>query len=332
MIDRSRFVNTVSNMSTAGARLELRPGIITLTPDPKLSPGPYSWQVSCGGNVVQAAWAKGVSPYHQAPCTLALATVNNVTTYTVIAVMSAQPNLSGMYQVTAFTGGAGSVTVKKNGNSYTAHRASSYTPTVGDFCLCFDYEGQLYAGFPLAAYSQPTPLTVPPVAPPPAPSPFGNSLIPAQDSGTWTTILGGWNTYYEQDVATGSGNIPASTASWFYNGGTLGLANRTITALQMWVPARLVTSQANNSSGVTISIWTHNALSRGTTEPSRIDGPSSFTVYPGWAGGWVPLPLSFAATIQAGGGLSIAGDPYIVLAGVGRSGDSGALLADWSIP
>jgi hypothetical protein len=289
--------------------------------------GPYAWVVSCGGVQVNAIWNQGISPWDGAQCVLALATLNKATTYYVMAVTDTRPSLNGMAKVTAFTGGSSTCTVTIYGHTYTAHRASSYTPTVGDYALCIEVHGQLKAICAMTAYTEPPITPAPNVAPNPSPSNTGNSLIPAQDSGTWTTALGGW--VVGQDVYSGSGYIPPSTGAWFYGGDTAGLAGKTITALRLYLPARLNAGAYETAQNV--NIYAHTSKARGTTEPSRVAGPVTVSVPIQWGGGWVPLDGSFATALQGGGGISIAGDPCIGFAGVEASGDSGAISADWSM-
>jgi hypothetical protein len=325
-VEISRLVGTFSDMVSQGATVELRSGVVTQSQNPAV--GPATWLVSSGGNLVNAIWNNGLTPYNGAPCVLALATVGKTSIYYVMWITDARPSLSGTGTITAFTAGAATCSVKINGTVYTAQRAAGYTPTVGDVAITLEMNGLLYAIMALTVFT-PAPIpTAPAVAAPPQQTAASNSLVPCQDSGTWTATYGGWNSYYGQNVYSGSGYVPVSTGSWFYNGGTLGLANKTISAIRFWLPPRRQAGAYN--SAATIHLYAHTSVSRGSTEPSRAAGPFDFSVPAGWGGDWITLPLSFAATIQAGGGISIAGDPYAGFTGVGENGSSGALSVDWS--
>lgn len=327
-LEVARLVATLSSLGGVESSIEFRAGTILLSTD--LSSSARPWTVVCGGNTVAATWSQGITPYDGAPCVLALITVDNKSTYHVMYVANSQPAVSGVATVTAFSAGAATCTVSQNGNTYTVQRAASYTPTVGDTVVVQTIAGQSYVFQPLTVYVQPTPTQSTAPAPPPSAPTTGNSPIPAGDSGTFTPAYGVWNSYYGQDLAQGDGYVPESEGYWFYNGGTLGLASKTtLTRIGFWIPPRMQAGAYNNTQ--TLHIYTHNASYKGGGEPSRVDGPFDVAIPPYFGGGWVNLPTSFAGTLKAGGGIAIAGDPYIVMQGVGRNGQSGALSVDWSM-
>jgi hypothetical protein len=321
-----RLVNTLSAIAAPGSGVEFRPGTIRLSADPTLTTSPVTWLVMSGGVTVTAIWNKGIQPYDGAPCTLALVTTDNSTVYYVMWINNTQPSLSGRGLVTAFTGGAATCTVQINNVSYTAHRTASYTPTVGDVAICQEVAGILYAILPLTVYVPPAPPPAPPPPPPPPPPQTGTSTVAAQDSGTWTAAVGGWNSYFHQNVYSGSGYVPPSTGSWFYNGGTYAFNGKTITSAQFYLPARRQAGSYN--SGVTIHLWSHSSPYRGG-EPTRY-AETDVYVPPYFGGGWINLPSSFFGVLFSGGGISIAGDPYVGFTGVGENGNSGALSVNWS--
>lgn len=321
-VEVGRLASTLAGIAVTGASVELRVGQI------RYDAPTQTFYVTSGGTKVTAVWNPDIIPYDGANCVLLLATTGNVSTYFVafLAGSAAAPGATG--KVTAFSAGQPTCTVQVGTISYTAQRAASYTPTVGDVALLTFAAGQVYAIAPLTVY---TPAIIPPAAgtapPPPAPV-TGNSTIPCQDSGTWTDGYN-WNSYFGQNTYSGSGYVPRSTGAYFYNGGTLGLADKTtLTAIRFYLGPRR--SSGNYNQAATVHFYTHNAQSRGGGEPTRIDGPFDVSIPAGWGGDWITLPGSFAATLKAGGGVSLAGDPYVGFTGVGENGNAGALSIDWS--
>lgn len=321
-VELGRLASTLAGIAVAGASVELRVGQIRYDTPSK------TFYVTSGGNPVTAVWNQNIVPYDGANCALLLATTGNVSTYFVAFLTDAVPTPGASGKVTAFTAGQPTCTVQIGNNTYTAQRAASYTPTVNDIAILTFAGGALYAVAPLSVY---TPPVVPPAtgtAPPPPPLVNGNSNITCQDSGTWTDGYN-WNSYFGQNTYSGSGYVPRSTASWFYNGGTLGLADKTnINAIRFWLGPRR--NGGNYNVAATVHFYAHNAQSRGGGEPTRVVGPFDVTIPAGWGGDWVALPTSFAATLKAGGGVSLAGDPYVGFTGVGENGNAGALSIDWS--
>lgn len=322
-LETSRMVGTLSDMAKAGAQVEFRSGIIFQTTDP----APDQWVVSSGGITVSAIWNNNLIPYDGAQCVLAMAKTGTTSVYYVLCITDAIPSLSGPATVTAFTGGSATCTVSQNGTTYTAHRLASYTPTVNDVCLILDMGGDLYAVGSLTVYTPPPKATTKPPPPPPVRR-TGTSLYTATDSGTWTSAYGGWNSYFGQNVYSGSGYVPPSTGSWFYSGHTKGVAGKTITSIQFYLPPRRNAGAYNSTA--TVHFYAHNRATRSGSEPTRVAGPYNLNVRAHWGGGYISLPGSFASALQAGGGISIAGDPYVGFTGVGGLGSSGALRIGWS--
>lgn len=321
-VEVSRLAATLAGIATTGASVELRVGQIRYDATNQV------FNVTSGGQQVAAIWNQGIVPYDGASCALILATTGTASVYFVAFITSASPTPGPSGKVTAFTAGQPTCTVQVGTQTYTAQRAASYTPTVGDIAILTFAGGNIYAVAPLTVYTPPAASTPAGAAAPPPASTTGNSLIACQDSGTWTDGYN-WNSYFGQNTYSGSGYVPRSTAAWFYNGGTLGLADKTtINTIRFFLGARR--SSGNYNSPATIHFYTHNSQSRGGAEPTRVDGPYDVTIPAGWGGDWITLPASFAATIKAGGGVSLAGDPYVGFTGVGENGSAGALSIDWS--
>jgi hypothetical protein len=319
-VETARLVRTLAGI-TGGASVQLRPGQICY------DAAAQSFYVMSGGTRVTAIWNQGIVPYDGANCVLLLATESGSSIYFVAFITDAGPTPGPAGTVTAFTAGTSTCTVQVGAATYTAQRVASYTPAVGDTALLTFAGGNIYATCALSVYTPP-PVAIVTTAAPPAVKITGTSNIPCQDSATWTDGYN-WNSYFGQNTYSGSGYVPRSTAAWFYNGGTNGLADKTnIGAIRFYLAARR-NSGAYNSTA-TVHFYAHNAQSRGAGEPARVAGPYDLNVAAGWGGGWVTLPQSFAAALQAGGGVSLAGDPYVGFTGVGENGNAGALSIDWS--
>jgi hypothetical protein len=288
------------------------------------------WLVFSGGVPVEATWNPDLIPEDGGKCLLLLASEDNKSQYFVICRLGPSSSPGPTARVSAFTGGQPTLTIEADdGTSYTAIRASGYTPVVNDRAILTYGRGNIYAVGAQAVYTPPyvPPAEVPIVAPPPPPA-RGTSNIPCQDSATWTYSYGKWNDYYKQNVYTGSGYAPSCSGSWWYNGGTWGLGDKpNITRIQFWLPPRRA---AGGHATANLPIYAHDQAYRGSAEPARVAGPHNVAVPYGWGGGWIDLPLSFAGPLKGGGGISIAGDPYQGYTGVAEHGNSGALSVDWS--
>lgn len=172
-------------------------------------------------------------------------------------------------------------------------------------------------------------IPVAPVAPPSGPASSGTSYYPASDSATyspygWDAWGGGGGNVYQGGAAYGGPTYGA----WFYNGAAAELAGRTINRIQFRLGSRRRVGSYN--SPATVNVYAHTSGTRPGGDVSRASGPSGITAQPGQGSTMYDLPLSFAATLQAGGGISIAGEPYAGFQGRYAEPDSGTLQIDWS--
>ncbi len=216
-----------------------------------------------------------------------------------------------------------------DGTDYTATFASSYTPTVGDnVILAWNASIPTVLGNVGSTAAPPTPAT--PVTPPPPPPQTGQNSYPATDSDTiWPA--GGWGSW-----AGGGGHVYQGGSSyggpvygaWFYGGTTAELVGRTITRIQFRVPSRRNIGSYN--SPITMHIYAHTSPTKPGGDVSRVAGPFDVTIQPGSGGGYIDISTSFAAALQGGGGISIAGEPYAGFNGRTTQPDSGILIIDWT--
>lgn len=309
---------------TPGPVVELKAGRVELTGS--------TWRVTLGANPVQSIWSEHVVPRHGAPCLLGLSTLpGGQTTAWVLAITQQTPVDGPVGKVIVVPAGSSTITVEINGVSQTATIVGPYSPAVNDPVLIERMGGVTYAVGKVGA------LTAPPVAvgggsggvtAPPPPVQTGTSEFRSQDSGTYTAAVGGWNGYYGQNVYSGSGYVPPSSGHWFYNGATRGLADKTnIGEVRFYLGPRQRAGSYN--SAATVHFYRHDNDSR-AGGPGLSHGPHDISIPAGWGGGWVTLPQSFAVALKGGGGISIAGDPYVGFASGGASPLSGTLSIDWS--
>lgn len=161
-------------------------------------------------------------------------------------------------------------------------------------------------------------------------APTGYEVLTASASDTWG--VGGWGRWSTsqnggEDVFTGTLGGYTVTGSWFYGAPRPALQGKEITKIQFRLPARI--ANAGTSAAVTVHLYAHTSQSRPGGDVTRTAGPFDVTV-PGGAGpGWHELPLTFADALKAGGGISIAGDPYAGFNSRLDDPESGKLILDW---
>jgi hypothetical protein len=185
-----------------------------------------------------------------------------------------------------------------------------------------------------ASYTPPT-VAVPPTGPSaPPPTGSGTLTVPAIDSGSYRSN-DGWGTGSSRPLpldavaqGTYSGSNPYSGA-FFYGGQAGQLSGATISAVRLRLGARLHIGSYN--AALTAHVYIHNSQTRPGGDVSRVLGPYDFTLVPNFAGDWVgTLPSAAYPTLQAGGGISLSGPPYMAVAGVGADPASGQLAFDWT--
>lgn len=236
--------------------------------------------------------------------------------------------------VTTVPGGADTITVTAGTTDYTATFLASYTPTVGDRVRL------LWQGRDVTVIGKVgvTPGAIIPsntTPPPPPPKTSDTFSAPAIDSSTYWSG-GGWDSIRPGGGVVTQGTVYGTsntvTGSWFYGNTMAELAGATINRVRFRVPQRR--SVGNYNAAATIHIYTHNNPARPGGDVTRVAGPTDWSVPAGWNPppneGFIDLPTSYAATLIAGGGISIAGDPYLSFIGKPADSASGQLLIDWS--
>lgn len=175
----------------------------------------------------------------------------------------------------------------------------------------------------------PPPADTPP-PPPPSGAITGEASLIATASDTYG--VGGWgrwatSTNGGEDVYTGAWAGYTLTGAWFYGAPRPELQGKTITRIRFRLPGRM---SVGASGPATIHVYAHNSGARPGGDVSRVHGPHDISVPQGAGPTWNDLPLSFAPHLVAGGGISLAGDPYAGFNSRLDDPESGQILITWS--
>ncbi|QDG61248.1 hypothetical protein [Pseudarthrobacter sp. NIBRBAC000502771] len=312
-------------------------------PDPfdgvKLVPGYADTypNVRIGGLPQPAAWPSGVYAAPGEPVFIAQIVKADAPAQNVV-VGRVGPDGPREGTVTTVPGGSDTITVTAAGADYTATFLAAYTPTVGDRVRLF-WQGKDVTAIGKVgvtpAPAAPTGTTPSGTTPPPAPASSGTFPAPAVDSATYWSG-GGWDSIrpYGGIVTQGTvyGTTNVVTGAWFYGTSMAELAGATIKRVRFRVPQRRTVGDYN--SALTLHLYAHTSALRPGGDVTRVSGPTDVTIPAGWnpgpGDGFIDLPTTIAATLIAGGGISISGDPYLSFVGKPADPASGQLLIDWS--
>lgn len=173
-------------------------------------------------------------------------------------------------------------------------------------------------------------------------TPPGDPAPEAPTAGTGSTTLiatasdtfgvGGWGRWATsqnggEDVYTGFWGGFTLTGAWFYGPPRPELAGKTVNRVEFRLPQRL---NVGGSGSATIHIYAHTSQSRPGGDVTRTVGPFDVVVDHGNPPKSIDLPLTFAPVLAAGGGISIAGDPYAGFASRLDDAESGKTTLYWS--
>lgn len=215
-----------------------------------------------------------------------------------------------------------------DGLDYTAKFIGSYTPAVNDNVILSWNAATPTVQGKVGTVAAPAP---PPAVPPPAPAQqSGQTSYPASDSAAWVPSLGAWDAWAGGGghVYQGSNGGYTTYGSWFYAGSPAELSGRAVTRIQFTLGSRRTVGAYN--SPVTLHLYAHTSSTRPGGDVTRTTGPMDITIQPGAGVQTFDLPTSFAAALQAGGGISISGEPYAGFNGRYTQPDSGTLTIDWT--
>lgn len=297
-----------------------------------------SWSVATGGTTIPALWLDSIDPTDGQQSIIAIVTPAGGQSYAVVlGGVSDTPNLGE--SCTVLTVSALTCSVSFNGITQTAFRLSCYTPIANDVAFVV-WRGQVpylvgaittatvTSSNPTPTPVKPAPIVKPaPAPPPPPPKIYGTNNYSCTNSGTWSQGYN-WNSYYGSKVYSGSGYVPPSRGTWFYNGATKSLANRpVIKRVQFYLGTRQAAGSYNSIVQVHFYVSSDNYKGG---QPNLISSVYNLNVAPGFPGGWIDLPVSFGTLLKSGGSITISGDPYVGFMAGSAQPASGALKIDWS--
>lgn len=289
------------------------------------------WWANVGGSLLDARWCAGVRPAQ------GLNIVVDVTndgqgqsTALVIDAYVDQPRPGTGTASAVIPGGLATeiVFVGEDGVTYqTDQFIGEFNP--GDpIYLNWDADKPTIMGR-IGAIAAPPPVVDAP--PPPPVTASGETPLIATASDTWWGP-GGWGSWATsrfggEDVYTGTWGGATVTGAWFYGAAKPELQGKTVTRVRFRTPQRM---NVGGSGAATIHVYAHNAGSRPGSDVTRVTGPHDISIPQGAPPAWHDLPLSFAPALVAGGGISIAGDPYAGFNSRLDDPESGKLILDWS--
>jgi hypothetical protein len=181
----------------------------------------------------------------------------------------------------------------------------------------------------LTSYVAP-PVSAPGTTAPPPANSTGELPVFATDSATWVPTLGDWNAWAGggQNVYQGTYGGSTTYGSWFYNGATKQLAGATIGKVLFRVPKRRAVGSYNTAG--TLHVYVHSSDTRPGGDVARISGPYDISIPANFQGDFKELPVTVGNLLKSGGGISIAGDPYMGFVGKAEDPSSGQLIIPWS--
>lgn len=235
----------------------------------------------------------------------------------------------GATEGTVISADGTSAIVSVGATEFTAAYNSSLTLSGGDTVRLI-WQGRLATVMAkLTSYIAPAVQISGTTAPPPV-NATGELPVFATDSATWVPSNGVWNAHAggRQNVYQGSYAGVTTYGAWFYNGATRQLAGATVNRARLMVPKRL-SAGSYNSAG-TLHVYVHSSDTRPGGDVARISGPYDLSIPAHWQGGLMDLPTGVGDALKNGGGISIAGDPYMGFVGKADDPSSGQLVFEWS--
>lgn len=287
------------------------------------------WWANVGGNMLDARWLDPIQPQQSGKIVVDITNDGKgQSTALVIGGYTDQPRPS-TGTVTAVETAGSATEVVFTGDDGVSYRSPRFTGSynLGDSVL-LDWT----AGMASVTGHIPG-ITVVHSSPPPLPPTAAFSgEVSAVATVSDTFGVGGWGRWAgsqngRQAVYSGTWGGYTVTGAWFYGAPKPVLSGKTITRIRFKLPARL---SVGASGTATVHLYAHTSQSRPGADVTRSVGPFDYQVGQGAGGQYIDLPLSFAATLAAGGGVSIAGDPYVGFKSRLDDPEAGKLIFNWS--
>lgn len=285
------------------------------------------WWANVAGNPLDARWNPSIRPAQGLPIVVDI--TNDGQGQSTALVVCAYDDQPSPATGSVLSVGVGSVIFTgDDGGSYETDRflgpIADYMPSDPVYLL-WDADKPTILGV-IADIAPPT-LQAPP--PPQVGQSSGQTAMVATASDTFG--VGGWGRWATagEDVYSGTQGAYTVTGAWFYGAPKPELAGKTATRIRFKIPGRLRGVGAYNST-VTVHLYAHTSQSRPGGDVSRVVGPVDVNIVAGFGGDYVDLPGEFFPILAAGGGISIAGNPYLGLYSRLDDPESGKILIDWS--
>ncbi|AYN58848.1 minor tail protein [Arthrobacter phage Richie] len=289
------------------------------------------WYANVGGNLIEALWAKPITLAQNGPIVVDITNNGNGQSSALVVCATTDQPLPGTGSI--LTVGVTSVVVSgDDGRVYTTDRfvGTAYAP--GDPVLLLWDAADIPTVVGEIPTVAPPPPPMPPPAPPAPPKPtFGTAKAAAGKTNTWWGP-GGWGSWAGstgggEQIYSGSYGAGATSGAWFYGAAFTNLGSRSITEIRFRMPSRL---NVGASGSATVHLYAHTSKYQPGGDVARTVGPFDVTVSQAQGAHWIKLPLSFAAVLKAGGGISIAGEPYVGFNGRLKDPQSGRIEMDWT--
>jgi hypothetical protein len=290
------------------------------------------WYAKIGPNFLDPRWLDPIQPVQGGKIVIDISTDEfGQATALVIGGYTDQPRPSTGTVLTV-----GVTEVVFTGEDGTVYSTDRFIGTYGPGDLVFFAWA---AGKPVIIGEVPSITVVHPAAEPVPPGTVtGETVLIATASDTFG--VGGWGRWATsqpaqggEDVYSGTLGTYTVTGAWFYGAPKPELSGKTVNRIRFNVPPRLP-AVGGYSSPVTIHLYIHTSQSRPAGDVTRIAGPFDIVVNPGSAGGLVDIPgwliPDAAAALAAGGGFSIAGNPYVGFASRLENPENGKAILNWS--
>lgn len=290
------------------------------------------WWAEVSGELLDARWDRSLQPLQGANIAVDITKDDyGQATALVVCEYADQPGRPSTGNVTSVTPAGPATLINftgEDGLPYTTERfIGSYNP--GDpVYLSWDAAAPTIIG-KIGAVAV-APAAAPPPPPATAAAATGKETLVATKSNTWG--VGGWGRWATsrfggEDVYSGTWGGFTVTGSWFYGTKRPALEGKTVTSALFRLPQRL---GVGASGSATLHLYAHTSSSQPGGDVARTVGPFDVTIPQNSPPKWVTLPSSFHSVLVNGGGISIAGDPYVGFASRLDDPQSGKITMNWS--
>lgn len=159
----------------------------------------------------------------------------------------------------------------------------------------------------------------------PGGAPSGRDTFPTLDTASWNG--GRWRTDTDNVMQGEWESWGLNYGAAFYGGAFRSLAGATVTGAALFLPRY---SGGGANAPQTLHLYRHTSDLRPSGDVSRVAGPFDVTSPARGGSAWVAIPTSLIqACVDSGGGLGIAGNPYVIIQGRSLRADTFSVVVDW---